>query len=143
MEPLSQKSRIVASPETAIIDLPETLLSFGSNFTKHVPTSTPPTPDSRMFSLEILPSPNAELHVSQCHLVTHWKLLKRDNSPIATNDQIGIVNGFGVTAFESCTIKIGGVVYQPEFTQIDHYQYLKILLTYSELERKSMLKKIG
>ena len=136
MEPLSPKSHVIASPETAAIDLPETLLSFGNHFPKHVPTTTPSTPDTRIFSMEILPSPTSELHVSQCELVVKWRLLKKDNSAIAIDDQIGIINGFGVLAF-------GGVIFQPEFTHIDHFQFLKMLLTYSEAEKKSILKKIG
>ena len=143
MEPLSKKSHIVASPETAAVDLPETLLSFSNHFPKHVQLTTPPTPDSRIFSMEILPSPSSELHVSQCELVTKWRLLKKDNSAIAIDDQIGIINGFGMLAFSSCVMKIGGVVYLPDFTEIDHFQFLKLLLTYSDLEKKSILKKIG
>ena len=143
MEPLSPKSHIVASSETAAVDLPETVLSFNTHFPKHVQTTTPPTPDSRMFSLEILPSPSSELHISQCELVTKWRLLKKDNTPIDATDQIGIINGFGLTSFSSCVMKIGGVIFQPEFTEIDHFAFLKLLLMYSDLEKKSILKKMG
>lgn len=143
MEPLSPKSRIVASAETSAVDLPETVLSFNSHYPKIVPTTTPPNPDSRIFNMEILPSPSSELHISQCELVTKWRLLKKDNTPINADEQIGIIQGWGVLAFSSCVMKIGGVVFLPEFTQIDHFQYQQLLLTYSDSEKKSILKKLG
>ena len=75
--------------------------------------------------------------------MTKWKLLKSDNSAIDLNTQIGIINGFGVTAFASANVKRAGAPFKPEFTQIDTFAYLKLLMGHSARERSSILHNIG
>lgn len=144
MEPLSKRSRIIAAQDTSAIDLPETVYTFSGGYDRIVHTTTPVTDDSRLFSFEILPSISGELKLNECELVTKWKLLKADNSTIGETDQVSICQGFGVTAFDSCQIKIGGAPYCPEFQECsDHYNFLRLLYGHSERERLTTLKSVG
>ena len=76
MEPLSKRSKIIAAADTAAVDIPDTVLTFSGSYERIVHTTTPPTDDMRIFTFEILPSVNGELHLSECELVTKWKLVK-------------------------------------------------------------------
>ena len=76
-------------------------------------------------------------------MLTEWRLVKEDGTPIPATTQVGIVQGFGLLAWESCSISINGEPFLSQYDLIDHPEYLQLLLGYTEIERRSLLHSIG
>lgn len=60
--------------------------------------------------------------------MVRWKLLKGDGQPIDADTQVGVVQALGVLGFQSCNITINGQEFLPDFSTIDHSQYLQVSL---------------
>ena len=144
MEILTKRSKIVAAEDTAAIDIPETVLTFSGSYNRIVHTTSPPTDDTRLFTFEVLPSVSGQLQLNECQIVTKWKLVKKDGSPIAATTQVGVCQALGVTAFDACQIKIAGAPYRPEFNECsDHFNHMRLLFGHTDREKISILKPIG
>ena len=144
MEPISKKSKLVTSEDTSALSLAPTVVSFDGYTDRIIYSSVPPSDSLRTFTFDISASINSELHVNQCELVTEWKLVKEaDGSVIDEGTQVGCINGFGLTAWQSCKVLINGQPYLPQYSSIDYDNYLQLLFCYSEIEQKTVLHGLG
>ena len=138
MEPISKKSKLITSKDTSALALAPTVVSFDSYNDRIINPSVPPSDSLRSFTFDISASINSELHLNQCELVTEWKLVKEaDGSAVAAGTQVGCINGFGLTGWQTCKVLINGQPYLPQFSTVDYDNYLQLLFGYSEIEQKT------
>ena len=67
-----------------------------------------------------------KLHLSEAQFVVRWKLLKADLQTIDASTQVGVCQALGVQGFKACHVTINGQEFLPDFTSIDHCQYLQV-----------------
>ena len=144
MEPISKKSKLITSEDTSALALAPTVVSFDSYNDRIINPSVPPSDSLRSFTFDISASINSELHLNQCELVTEWKLVKEaDGSAVAAGTQVGCINGFGLTGWQTCKVLINGQPYLPQFSTVDYDNYLQLLFGYSEIEQNTVLHALG
>ena len=143
MEAISKRSKLLPARDTHAVNVAKTYVSFTDNNTQTVYPTTPPGPGVREFVFQILPSVSSELHPKSCKLITSVRLLKENGDAIDSTAQVGILNGFGATMWQSIEVRINGVLWLPEFGFSDHACYIKMLCAHSYRERHSLLNAVG
>ena len=142
MEPLSKKSSVNVAKDTDVVRVADTEMCFQEIHEAKVFPTTPCNGSTRQYTFQILPN-SSELHPPSCDLVVQFKLTKADGSDIADTAQIGCVQSLGVTAWQSCNVRINGALYQPEFPFSEHAFYFKQMGSYTARERKALFESIG
>ena len=142
MEPLTPKSEINVAQDTDVTRVAHTEMCFSDFYDSRVFPTTPANPNIWQYTFQILPN-NSELHPRSCDLVVAFKLTNADNSDIDPSTQVSCLQSLGVTAWQSANVKIGGTLYQPEFSFNEHAFHFRQMGCYTRRERDALFQQFG
>lgn len=143
METISPLSKVTPAPDTYSTEISETRVSFQGFYDQNIYTTTPCAPGQRDFSFTINPSPNNEIHLPSCEIVTQFRIKKADGTNIAASNQLGCLQTLGWSMFENSNLRINGNKWLPEVRTVDHWEYIKMMALYSQISKKALFKRAG
>ena len=123
MEVLSKYSKIITSPQTQAISIPDSVLCYQESIPVEYELSTPATESTKILHFSLNPIMESDLILNETCLETHWQLKHVDSSPILSSEQPSILNYIGLCAYSRCELKIAGESFLPT---IPHCRYSAI-----------------
>ena len=116
METISPLSKVTPAPDTYSTEISETRVSFQGFYDQNIYTTTPCAPGQRDFSFTINPSPNNEIHLPSCEIVTQFRIKKADGTNIAASNQLGCLHTLGWSMFENSNLRM--IINKKNYEQI-------------------------
>ena len=143
MEVLSKFSKIVTTPFSESVSIPDSVISMQETFQIPYELVTPCTPSTKILNFQLNPVIESDIFLSKTYLETTWKLEHVDNTPVSSSEQPSVVNFLGIAAYSRCEVKVAGESFLSSFPLCRYSMVQRKLFTTTPWQRETECFQFG